>query len=83
MRFRIGKVPPGPDFHPERDGWQKSHEPNMLVFWFFAMPTAVVMFIATFIAISEILEKDSTTEYEEPCNDWRPARLADKVAAYG
>lgn len=54
MRFHVGKVPPDPTFRPERDGWQKFREPNMLVLWLLAIPFSVVMFIGTFIAIGVV-----------------------------
>ena len=60
MRFRIGNVPPDPDFHPERDGGQNFREPNMLVFWLCAIPFSVIMFFGTFIAIGSV--GDSTAK---------------------
>lgn len=60
MRFQFGKVPPDPHFDPQSGGWKKFREPNMALFWVYAIPLSVLMAAATFIVIGEVDDPSAT-----------------------
>jgi len=42
MRWHLGPPPEDPDFHPERDGWQKLREPDPILLQVIAAPVALI-----------------------------------------
>jgi hypothetical protein len=45
MRFRLGRVPSTPGFHPEQGGWRRLREPGPLLMQVLALPVAGVVFV--------------------------------------
>jgi hypothetical protein len=54
MLFHIGPIPPNPEFHPEKGGWQKIRELPFILFLLLALPIAVLIAIGVFAALSTI-----------------------------
>ena len=45
MKFRLGKIPPNPDFHPEQEGWRPLREPGPIVMQLVGLPIGVAVVV--------------------------------------